>query len=45
VSNLILNFRFAYWHLQASRDRPWVWVSFNPYRWRKGAWRPLAQFY
>jgi hypothetical protein len=36
MSNLILNFRFWYWHLQIERDTHRVWVSFNPFQWERG---------
>jgi hypothetical protein len=33
VSNLWINWRLGYWHLQIGPDRPWVAVRFNRWRW------------
>lgn len=43
MSNLWLNIRLAYWHLQIGPDRPWVAIKFNQYRWREGNRHPLFE--
>ncbi len=40
MSNLWLNWRAFYWHLQIGPDRPWVRVSFNPHH---ILWRPFVR--
>jgi hypothetical protein len=43
MNNLWINLRLWYWHLQVSRDRPWLWVSFNRYRWARGLRSPWLE--
>lgn len=43
MSNLWINLRLWYWHLQVSRDAPWVWISFNKYRWINGYRSPWIE--
>jgi hypothetical protein len=43
MSNLWLNLRVAYWHLQVGPDRPWVSVNFNRFRWERGDRTPLFE--
>lgn len=40
MSNLWLNVRLLYWHLQIGPDRPWVRLSFNEYH-IGNLWRPF----
>lgn len=44
MSNLWINWRFLYWHLQIGPDRPRVAVKFNAYRWHEGSCRPWIEF-
>jgi len=44
VSNLILNLRVWYWHLQIDRDRWWApRITFNDYRWELGERSPWIE--
>lgn len=43
MSNLWLNLRVFYWHLQIGPDRPWVRVSFN--RHHVGRRSPWVEFH
>jgi hypothetical protein len=36
MSNLWINWRFWYWHLQIGPDAPCVSISFNRYWWQRG---------
>lgn len=45
MSNLWINWRFAYWHLQIGSDRPWMAITFNRYRWDLGMKYPLVEFH
>jgi len=43
MSNLWINLRLWYWHLQISRDRPWVAFKFNRFRWASGRCSPWIE--
>ena len=43
MSNLWLNLRIFYWHIQIGPDRPWASVVFNRYRWERGERSPFIE--
>jgi hypothetical protein len=43
MSNLWVNLRIFYWHLQIGPDQPWVRLSFNAFRWRRRDCSPWIQ--
>lgn len=45
MSNLWLNWRFVYWHLQIGSDRPRVRIRFNRWRWDHKDRSPLFEFH
>ena len=46
MSNAWINWRFAYWHLQITKDRPFVRVSYNDWHVGKlGKASPWIEFY
>lgn len=45
MSNLWVNLRLWYWHLQIGPDRPWVTFSINPYRWERGQRTPWIELH
>lgn len=45
MSNLWINWRFWYWHLQIGPDRPWLSINFNSYRWINGYRTPWFERY
>lgn len=48
MSNLLVNIRFGSWHLQVSKDFPWL-VTFkqNPYWWevKPDKWFEVYEFF
>lgn len=45
MSNLWINWRFWYWHLQIGPDRPYVAFKFNSFRWERGECSPWIEFH
>ena len=45
MSNLWINLRVLYWHLQIGPDRPWVEIKFNSYRWSDGDRSPWIELH
>jgi hypothetical protein len=45
MSNLWINLRLWYWHLQIGPDRPWVAFKFNPFRWERGERSPWIELH
>jgi hypothetical protein len=45
MSNLWINWRLWYWHLQIGPDRPRIAIKFNPFRWERGARSPWIEFH
>jgi hypothetical protein len=45
MSNLWINLRLWYWHLQIGPDVPWVRLSFNSYRWAESNRSPWIELH
>lgn len=45
MSNLWINLRLWYWHLQIGPDRPFVSFGLNEYRWERGMRSPWIEFH
>jgi hypothetical protein len=43
MSNLWLNLRIWYWHIQVGPDRPYLAVRFNSFRWEIGQRYPWIE--
>lgn len=45
MSNLWLNLRVVYWHLQIGRDRPHITIKRNEWRWKNKLRWPLIDLH